>query len=72
MGGAVSLAIGALLLQDSASPSVPHEKMVERVVDVRTIIVADEIEALILEANLIKRHQPVRRTAARRRDVSRT
>ena len=32
--------------------------MVERVVDVRTIVVTNEIEALILEANLIKRHQP--------------
>jgi excinuclease ABC subunit C len=32
--------------------------MVERVVDVRTIVVSNEIEALILEANLIKRYQP--------------
>ena len=32
--------------------------MVERVADVRTIVVTNEIEALILEANLIKRHQP--------------
>ena len=32
--------------------------MVERVVDVRTIVVSNEVEALILEANLIKRHQP--------------
>ena len=32
--------------------------MVERVVDVRTIVVTNEVEALILEANLIKRHQP--------------
>ncbi len=32
--------------------------MVESVVDVRTIVVTNEVEALILEANLIKRHQP--------------
>jgi excinuclease ABC subunit C len=32
--------------------------MVEKVVDVRTIVVTNEVEALILEANLIKRHQP--------------
>ena len=29
-----------------------------RVADVRTIVVTNEVEALILEANLIKRHQP--------------
>jgi excinuclease ABC subunit C len=32
--------------------------MVERVADVRTIVVTNEVEALILEANLIKRYQP--------------
>ncbi|HZV77759.1 MAG TPA: excinuclease ABC subunit UvrC [Candidatus Babeliales bacterium] len=32
--------------------------MVEKVAGVRTIVVTNEIEALILEANLIKRHQP--------------
>jgi excinuclease ABC subunit C len=32
--------------------------MIERVVDVRTIVVNNEVEALILEANLIKRYQP--------------
>jgi excinuclease ABC subunit C len=32
--------------------------MVERVYDVRTIVVTNEVEALILEANLIKRYQP--------------
>ena len=32
--------------------------MVDKVVDVRTIVTSNEIEALILEANLIKRHQP--------------
>ena len=32
--------------------------MAQRVVDVRTIVVTNEVEALILEANLIKRHQP--------------
>jgi excinuclease ABC subunit C len=44
--------------QDSAAHPLRTEKMVERVVDVRWIVVTNEIEALILEANLIKRHQP--------------
>src|SRR5579872_3306723 len=44
--------------QDSAAHNVRTQAMVERVVDVRTIVVTNEVEALILEANLIKRHQP--------------
>jgi excinuclease ABC subunit C len=44
--------------QDSAAHVYRTERMVERVVDVRWIVVGNEIEALILEANLIKRHQP--------------
>jgi excinuclease ABC subunit C len=44
--------------QESAAHTYRTDKMVERVVDVRTIVVTNEIEALILEANLIKRHQP--------------
>ncbi|HEY5339924.1 MAG TPA: excinuclease ABC subunit UvrC, partial [Candidatus Aquilonibacter sp.] len=44
--------------QDSAAPHPRTQAMVERVVDVRTIVVNNEIEALILEANLIKRYQP--------------
>jgi excinuclease ABC subunit C len=44
--------------QDSAAHAYRTIKMVERVVDVRWIVVKNEIEALILEANLIKRHQP--------------
>jgi excinuclease ABC subunit C len=44
--------------QDSAAHAYRTTKMVERVVDVRTIVVSNEIESLILEANLIKRHQP--------------
>src|SRR5205807_4554785 len=34
------------------------DAMVERVADVRTIIVRNEAEALLLECNLIKQHQP--------------
>ena len=34
------------------------DAMVERVTDVRTIIVRNEAEALLLECNLIKQHQP--------------
>jgi len=45
--------------QESAAHAYRTLKMVERVVDVRTIVVTNEIEALILEANLIKRHQPL-------------
>jgi excinuclease ABC subunit C len=44
--------------QDSAAHHPRTAAMVERVADVRTIVVSNEIEALILEANLIKRHQP--------------
>jgi excinuclease ABC subunit C len=44
--------------QDSAAHAYRTVKMVERVVDVRAIVVSNEIESLILEANLIKRHQP--------------
>ncbi len=44
--------------QDSAAHHVRTTAMVEKVVDVRTIVVSNEIEALILESNLIKRHQP--------------
>lgn len=44
--------------QDSAAHPYRTQRMVERVVDVRTIVVSNEVESLILEANLIKRHQP--------------
>ncbi|HVN69054.1 MAG TPA: excinuclease ABC subunit UvrC [Candidatus Binatia bacterium] len=44
--------------QEGAAHHTRTAAMVERVADVRTIVVTNEIEALILEANLIKRHQP--------------
>jgi excinuclease ABC subunit C len=44
--------------QESAAHHARTTAMVEKVADVRTIVVSNEIEALILEANLIKRHQP--------------
>ncbi len=44
--------------QEGAVHTVRTAAMVERVADVRTIVVTNEVEALILEANLIKRHQP--------------
>ncbi len=44
--------------QDRAALHARTAAMVERVADVRTIVVTNEVEALILEANLIKRHQP--------------
>ncbi|MGC1380306.1 MAG: excinuclease ABC subunit UvrC [Candidatus Baltobacteraceae bacterium] len=44
--------------QEGAVHHVRTAAMIEKVADVRTIVVTNEIEALILEANLIKRHQP--------------
>ncbi len=44
--------------QESAAHPERTERLVERIVDVRWIVVSNEVEALILEANLIKRHQP--------------
>lgn len=44
--------------QESAAHHIRTTAMVEKVADVRTIVVTNEVEALILEANLIKRHQP--------------
>jgi excinuclease ABC subunit C len=44
--------------QEGAVHATRTAAMVERVADVRTIVVTNEVEALILEANLIKRHQP--------------
>ena len=44
--------------QDSAVLTTRTQAMAARVADVRTIVVTNEVEALILEANLIKRHQP--------------
>ena len=44
--------------QEGAAHHPRTAAMVERVADVRTIVVTNEVEALILEANLIKRHQP--------------
>ncbi len=44
--------------RDSAAHHVRTQAMVEHVLDVRTIVVTNEVEALILEANLIKRYQP--------------
>jgi len=44
--------------QESAAHGARTRRMVQRVRDVRWIVVTNEVEALILEANLIKRHQP--------------
>ncbi|HEY9180158.1 MAG TPA: excinuclease ABC subunit UvrC, partial [Candidatus Baltobacteraceae bacterium] len=44
--------------QHSADHHIRTQAMVERVADVRTIVMTNEVEALILEANLIKRYQP--------------
>ncbi|TAM58674.1 excinuclease ABC subunit UvrC [bacterium] len=44
--------------QESSAHHPRTQAMVERVVHARWIVVHNEVEALILEANLIKRHQP--------------
>ncbi|MGH7738443.1 MAG: excinuclease ABC subunit UvrC [Candidatus Tyrphobacter sp.] len=44
--------------QESSAHPTRIAAMMQRVADVRTILVSNEVEALILEANLIKRHQP--------------
>ncbi len=44
--------------QDSAAHPTRVQAMVGKVADLRTIVTSNEVEALILEANLIKRHQP--------------
>ena len=44
--------------QEGAVLTQRTQALVERVVGLKTIVVGNEVEALILEANLIKRHQP--------------
>jgi excinuclease ABC subunit C len=44
--------------QPGRAHHVRTDAMVERVADVRTIIVKSEAEALLLEANLVKQHKP--------------
>jgi excinuclease ABC subunit C len=44
--------------QEGTEHHIRTRAMVEKVTGVRTIVVTNEVEALILEANLIKRHQP--------------
>jgi excinuclease ABC subunit C len=41
-----------------AATSIKNHEMLRRVVDIDTIVVGSEAEALLLEANLIKRHRP--------------
>ncbi len=41
-----------------AATSVKNREMIRRTADVDTIVVGSEAEALLLEANLIKRHRP--------------
>jgi len=43
---------------DSAGHSPKTAELVERIADIEWIVVASELEALILEMTLIKRHQP--------------
>lgn len=41
-----------------ADPSLKTRELVRRIADVDTIVVGSEVEALLLEANLIKTHRP--------------
>jgi excinuclease ABC subunit C len=41
-----------------ASHSARQDELVRRISDVETVVVGSEVEALLLEANLIKTHQP--------------
>ena len=59
IGKAISLRSRVRSYFQEGAVHVPRTAaMAARVLDVRTIVVTNEIEALILEANLIKRHQP--------------
>ena len=49
---------GAQLFQSSRNLDGKTRLMVNRIADVETILLDNEIEALILEANLIKKHKP--------------
>lgn len=44
--------------QESAAHHIRTQAVVDRVRDVQTVVVTNDVEALILEANLIKRYQP--------------
>ncbi|RMI16902.1 MAG: excinuclease ABC subunit C [Calditrichaeota bacterium] len=44
--------------QDSRSLDTKTRRLVQQICDIETIIVDSEVEALILEANLIKEHRP--------------
>lgn len=45
--------------QDAETPANPRLRLlVPRIADVDTVVTANEVEALILETNLIKQHQP--------------
>lgn len=44
--------------QDSARHTARIDRLVRKVSDIETIVVASEVEALVLECNLIKQHRP--------------
>ncbi|MHA4875659.1 GIY-YIG nuclease family protein, partial [Enterococcus faecium] len=44
--------------QDSARHAIRIERLVSKVADLEWIVVDSELEALVLECNLIKEHRP--------------
>lgn len=60
VGKAVDLyhRVASYFRKESGSPDPKHRLLVNQIADVQTIIVESELEALILEANLIKKYLP--------------
>ena len=58
VGKAKSLPAGAQLLQRSSDTRASIGGMIDRIADLEVIVTGNEVEALHLEQNLVKRHRP--------------